>query len=70
MQDYPSDGVDGVVCKILCKPDSVCEAQKCCGDNNKKSKRKSADPPASPTHPSASPMVGNLIQILFFFHPS
>ncbi|XP_071807588.1 proton-coupled zinc antiporter SLC30A1-like [Asterias amurensis] len=46
--DYPTDAVDGMVCKILCKPDSVCEAQKCC-DDNKKSKRKSIDQPSSPT---------------------
>ncbi len=48
IEDYPSDAADGVVCKILCKPDSVCEAQKCC-DDSKKSKRTSIDQPSSPS---------------------
>jgi zinc transporter 1 len=48
--DYPDNGaINDKECKILCKPNTICDAQKCCGPRRASTKRKSVDTPSSPT---------------------
>ncbi|XP_038056578.1 zinc transporter 1-like [Patiria miniata] len=57
--DYPDNGVlDDKECKILCKPNTICDAQKCCGER-KSSKRKSVDTPASTTPETTTANFGS-----------
>ncbi|XP_022107958.1 zinc transporter 1-like isoform X2 [Acanthaster planci] len=58
IEDDPGNGfLDNSVCKILCKPNSICDAQKCCGERKSSTKRKSVDTPSSPTEKSQTDLM-------------